>query len=426
MSSPSKFVLTIPAFRNFLIARLFMTFAINMLGTVVMWQVYSLTKEGFINAGMLADAAAKKASFAVGLIGLAEFIPFLLITFFAGYLADIIDRKRIIVSCIFLYSFCALTLFLFTNHLNFVLQSIGVLAIYAVNFVIGFIRGFLSPAQSAFMAQLVPKEYYTHSSNWLNMTWHIGSVGGPAVGGLVYAFGGAQSAYLIIFILVFVSFLLMLLVPKQPLPEQKRAPLTKSLGVGLKFVANHEIILGSITLDMFAVLFGGAVAMIPAFADQVLHVGEIGAGILRAAPAIGAIIMGIIMTKYPPSKNAGRDLLWAVFGFGVATIIFAISSNFIISFIALALTGLFDNVSMVVRGTIVQLYTPDEMRGRVSAVNSIFIGSSNELGAFESGVAARTLGLVPSVAFGGVMTLLVVGLVGRFAPKLRALDFTKH
>jgi MFS family permease len=166
--------------------------------------------------------------------------------------------------------------------------------------------------------------------------------------------------------------------------------------------------------------------MIPAFADQVLHVGEIGAGILRAAPAIGAIIMGIIMTKYPPSKNAGRDLLWAVAGFGVATIIFAISSNFIISFIALALTGLFDNVSMVVRGTIVQLYTPDEMRGRVSAVNSIFIGSSNELGAFESGVAARTIGLVPSVAFGGVMTLLVVGLVGRFAPKLRALDFTKH
>jgi MFS family permease len=408
MDSPSRLVLRIPAFRNFLIARLFMTFSVNMLGTVVMWQVYEITKDNF----------------AVGMIGLAEFIPFVLITFFAGYLADIIDRKSIIVTCTFLYSLCALLLFLFTSELSFVLTSVGVWAIYAINFLIGFIRGFLSPAQSAFMSQLVPKEYYTYSSNWVNMTWHIGSVAGPAVAGLVYAFIGANFAYGIICCLVLLSFLLMLQVPKQPLPEQKREPLTKSLGAGLQYVFSNQIVLGSITLDMFAVLFGGAVAMLPGYAAEVLHVGAGGLGFLRAAPAIGAIIMGIIMTKYPPNKNAGRDLLVAVSGFGLATILFAFSTNYMLSLFALAMTGFFDNVSMVIRGTIIQLYAPDEMRGRISAVNSIFIGSSNELGAFESGVAARGMGLVPSVAFGGFMTLVVVGVMAKFAPKLRALDFT--
>jgi MFS family permease len=408
MDSPSRLVLRIPAFRNFLIARLFMTFSVNMLGTVVMWQVYEITKDNF----------------SVGMIGLAEFLPFVVITFFAGYLADIIDRKKIIVTCTFLYSLCALMLFLFTSELSFVLTSVGVWAIYAINFLIGFIRGFLSPAQSAFMSQLVPKEYYTYSSNWVNMTWHIGSVAGPAVAGLTYAFIGANFAYGIICCLVLLSFLLMLQVPKQPLPEQKREPLTKSLGAGLQYVFSNQIILGSITLDMFAVLFGGALAMLPGYAAEVLHVGASGLGFLRAAPAIGAIIMGIIMTKYPPNRNAGRDLLVAVAGFGIATILFAFSTNYMLSLFALALTGFFDNVSMVIRGTIIQLYAPDEMRGRISAVNSIFIGSSNELGAFESGVAARAMGLVPSVAFGGFMTMIVVGVMAKFAPKLRALDFT--
>ena len=408
--SPSRYVLTIPAFRNFLIARLFMTFATNMLGTAVMWQVYTYTHDNL----------------AVGIIGLAEFVPFFIVTLFAGYLADIFDRKRIIVFCIFLYSLCALTLYFLSTHFDFMLNSIGVAAIYAVNFTIGIIRGFLSPSQSAFSAQLVPSEYYTYSSNWLNMTWHIGSVGGPAAAGLVYAFGGAGTSYAIIAGMVLFSFILMVQVPSQPLPEQIREPIFKSLGKGLHYVFNHQIILGSITLDMFAVLFGGAVAMIPGFAAEVLHTGEIGAGFLRAAPAIGAIIMGIIMTKFPPRQNAGKNLLWAVFGFGVSTVVFGLSTNFILSFVALAFTGFFDNISMVIRGTIVQQFTPNEMRGRVSAVNSVFIGSSNELGAFESGVAARMMGLVPSVVFGGMMTMLVVASISKFAPKLKALDFTKE
>ncbi|MFZ4544384.1 MAG: MFS transporter [Saprospiraceae bacterium] len=408
--SPSKFVLTIPAFRNFLIARLFMTFATNMLGTVVMWQVYVNTHDNL----------------AVGMIGLAEFVPFVIVTLFAGYLADIFDRKTIIVSCIFLYSLCALALFFLSTHFSYILHSVGVVAIYVVNFTIGIIRGFLSPAQSAFSAQLVPKEYFTYSSNWLNMTWHIGSVGGPSAAGLVYALGGAGTAYSIIAGMVLFSLALMMQVPKQAMPQQAREAMFKSLRAGLHYVFNHQIMLGSITLDMFAVLFGGAVAMIPGFAAEVLHVGEIGAGFLRAAPAIGAIIMGIIMTKFPPGEKAGMNLLWAVFGFGVSTIIFGLSTNFALSFLALAFTGFFDNISMVIRGTIIQKYTPNEMRGRVSAVNSVFIGSSNELGAFESGVAARLMGLVPSVAFGGIMTLLVVSTIGKLAPKLKALDFTKE
>jgi MFS family permease len=409
MPTPSNVVLSIPAFRNFLIARLFMTFAVNMLGTVVMWQVYEMTKDNF----------------SVGMIGLAEFLPFFVVTIFAGYVADVVDRKSIIVVCTFFYSLCTLILFLFTSHLSFILSSVGVWAIYAINFAIGIIRGFLSPAQSAFTAQLVPKEYYAYSSNWINMAWHIGSVGGPAVAGLVYAFGGANIAYSIISFLVFSSFLLLMLIPKQPMPTQKPEPIFDKLSAGFKYVFSHQIILGSITLDMFAVLFGGAVAMLPGYAAEVLHVGASGLGFLRAAPAIGAIIMGIIMTKYPPNRNAGRDLLLAVAGFGVATIVFAFSTNYILSFIALALTGFFDNVSMAVRGTIIQLYAPDEMRGRISAVNSVFIGSSNELGAFESGVAARAMGLVPSVAFGGCMTMLVVAIMAKFAPKIRNLDFTK-
>jgi MFS family permease len=403
----SRQVLAIPAFRHFLIARFCMNFAVNMFSTVIMWQVYELTKNNF----------------AVGLIGLAEFIPFFIVTFFAGYLADIWDRKRIILICLFTYSLCVLVLFFLTGAFADILKNTGVGAIYSINFIIGLIRGFLSPSQSAISAQLVPKEHYAHSSNWLNLGWHIGAVGGPAAAGLCYAFIGANLTYAIIFFLVFAASLLMTLVPKQPLSQQKQEPVFKSLGAGIRYVSNHQIILGSLSLDMFAVFFGGAVAMIPGFAAEVLHIGASGAGFLRTAPAIGAIVMGIVMTKYPPKEKAGRNLLWAVAGFGVSTILFAFSTNFYLSFFALALTGLFDNVSMAVRGTIISLFAPDEMRGRISAVNSIFIGSSNELGAFESGVASMYMGLVPSVAFGGAMTLLVVALLAKVAPKLRDLSF---
>jgi MFS family permease len=384
-----------------------MTFAVNMLGTVIFYQVYELTRDNF----------------KVGMIGLVEFIPFVIVTFFSGYLADILDRKKIIATSIFTYIFCIVFLLLLSTKLNFLFTTFGVSLIYLVNFVIGAIRGFLSPALSAFAAQLVPEEFYPYSSNWLTITWHIGSVGGPAVGGLLYGWYGVDTAYVVIMILVMLSFLVFLTVPKQKtLERNKKEPILTSLSVGLKFVFNNQILLGALALDMFAVLFGGAVAMLPGFADKILNQGPEGLGFLRAAPAVGAIIMGIYLTKNPPIINAGRKLLWSVLGFGAATILFAFSTNFYLSLFALALTGLFDDVSMVIRGTIVQLYTPNEMRGRVSAVNGIFIGSSNELGAFESGVAARFMGLVPSVAFGGCMTLLVVALTAKFAPKLRDLS----
>lgn len=405
MSNRTIEVLRIAQFRNYVIARMCMTFAVNMLSTIIMWQVYEITND----------------SFNVGMIGLAEFIPFVVITFFAGYLADIIDRKRIILICTVLYSISVMILFYLSSHQD-LLHSVGIWGIYGVNAIIGFIRGFLSPAQSAFAAQLVPREYYTYSSNSLNMTWHIGSVAGPAVAGLVYAKMGAPMTYTIILSLVLLSFCFLLLVPKQPLPEQRREPLFKSIGVGLDFVFNNQVVLGALTLDMLAVLFGGAVAMLPGFSREVLHVGAEGLGYLRAAPAIGAIIMGIIIAKYPPSQNAGRKLLWAVAGFGGATILFGLSQNYYLSLFALGLTGFFDNISMVIRSTIIQRYTPDEMRGRVSAVNSIFIGSSNELGAFESGVASRLMGTVPSVIFGGAMTLMVVLGISKLMPKLKDMS----
>ena len=405
--NPSHQVLQIIPFRNYFISRLFMTFAVNMLGTVIFYQVYELTQDNF----------------KVGLIGLVEFIPFVIVTFFSGYLADILDRKKIIATSIFTYVFCVLFLLLLSTKLSFLFATFGISLIYAVNFVIGAIRGFLSPALSAFAAQLVPEELYPYSSNWLTITWHIGSVGGPAVGGLLYGWAGIGTAYVTIMILVLLSFLVFLTVPKQKMTERNRKePILTSLSVGLKFVFNNQILLGALALDMFAVLFGGAVAMLPGFADKILNQGPEGLGFLRAAPAVGAIIMGIYLTQNPPMHNAGRKLLWSVLGFGLATILFAFSTNFYLSLFALALTGLFDDVSMVIRGTIVQLYTPNEMRGRVSAVNGIFIGSSNELGAFESGVASRFMGLVPSVAFGGCMTILVVALTAKFATKLRDLS----
>ena len=378
-----------------------------MLGTVIFYQVYELTHDPY----------------QVGLIGLAEFVPFFIVTFLSGYLADIIDRKKIIATSIFTYILCVAFLFLVSTKFDFLLTTIGVSVIYVINFIIGGIRGFLSPARSAFSAQLVTKDFYAYSSNWLTISWHIGSVAGPAVGGLIYGWFGIGTAYTAIMVLVSIGFFVFLSVPKQKTPERNTSePILQSLSVGLKFVFNNQVVLGALALDMFAVLFGGAVAMLPVFADKILNEGAAGLGFLRAAPAIGAIIMGIYLAKNPPLENAGRKLLWSVAGFGVATIMFAFSTNFYFSLFALALTGFFDDVSMVIRSTVVQLYTPDEMRGRVSAVNGIFIGSSNELGAFESGVGARFMGLVPSVVFGGCMTLLVVALTAKFAPKLRDLS----
>lgn len=399
--------LTIPNFRNYLFGRFFSIFGVQMQSVVVGWQVYELTKDAF----------------SLGLIGLAEIIPFLMTAFFAGNAADIFNRKRIIQVSQSVFFLCVIALWLLSANLHYLLANKNVFPIYVVIFVTGIARGFLAPTQTAFMAQLVPKELYGNSSTWNSVFWHFSSVVGPACGGFIYAKSGASTVYSVVGVFILIGLLFFSLVESQPIPERKKdESLTERLSAGLKFVFSNEIMLGALAMDMFAVLFGGAVALLPIFADEVLHEGAVGLGWLRAAPAIGAVLMAGIMVYFPPLKNAGRNLLISVGIFGLCTILFALSTNFYLSFILLALTGAFDNVSVVLRSTIVQMFTPDEMRGRVSAVNSVFIGSSNELGSFESGLAAKVLGLVPSVIFGGVMTCMVVLTAARVSPKLRKLN----
>lgn len=399
--------LTIANFRNYLFGRFFSIFGVQMQSVVVGWQVYELTKDAF----------------SLGLIGLAEIIPFLMTAFFAGNAADIFNRKHIIQIAQSVFLLCVIALWLLSGKLHYLIEHKNVYPIYAVIFVTGIARGFLAPAQSALMAQLVPKHLYGNSSTWNSVFWHFSSVIGPACGGFIYAKADASTVYSIVGLCILIGLGFFSLIESQPIPERIIGEkLTERLSAGLKFVFSNEIMLGALAMDMFAVLFGGAVALLPVFADEILHQGAVGLGWLRAAPAIGAVIMAGIMVYFPPLKNAGRNLLISVGIFGLCTILFAISTNFYLSFLLLALTGAFDNVSVVLRSTIVQMFTPDEMRGRVSAVNSIFIGSSNELGSFESGTAARLLGLIPSVIFGGVMTCLVVMTAAKVSPKLRKLQ----
>jgi MFS family permease len=395
-------------FKYYIIARTCFTFGINMLGTVVAWQVYEITKDAY----------------SLGLIGLFEFIPYLLLSLFGGYMADIFDRKKIMQTCLFAYSLCALSLLLLSTNTNSLFSNYGVMPIYTVIFFTGLIRGFLGPAQNSFMSQLIPEKLYAHSATYNAMSYQIGAVGGPAIGGLLYYYyNGANIPYLVVFILALIALLLILTIKSYHSPiAKKRENIFISIREGLTYVTSNQILFGSLTLDMFAVLFGGAVAMIPAFTDKILGGGALANGILRTAPAVGSLVMAVIMTYYPPKKNAGKLFLMAVAAFGICTILFGISQNYTLSYILLAGTGFFDNISMVVRGTIMQLYVPNEMRGRVNAVSGIFIGSSNELGSFESGLAARIMGLSTSVVFGGIMTLLTVGVTGWRAPKLRDLE----
>ncbi len=377
-----------------------------MQSLVVGWQVYELTH----------------SALALGLIGLSEALPFLAIALFGGHVADKVSRKKIILFSSLVYLICAAALLLVSTKMHSVLDTHGTFPIYSIIFVTGLARGFLSPAQSAFMPQLVPRELFGNASTWSSLVWQLADVIGPAVGGLVYGFFGVGSAYSIVVVMSIAGFLLFTAVENKPLPERKeKESIWQSLAGGLKFVFSSQIILSAITLDLFAVFFGGAVAVLPIFADRILHTGAKGLGFLRAAPALGAILMSIIQAHYPLFKRAGRNLLGTVFGFSLAMIVFALSRNFFLSLFILFLSGMFDNVSVVIRNTIIQLFTPDEMRGRVSSVNSIFVGSSNELGSFESGVAAHLMGLVPSVVFGGGMAIAVVAAVRRFAPRLKEL-----
>ncbi|MGE5499329.1 MAG: MFS transporter [Syntrophothermus sp.] len=398
--------LRIPDYRRFITARFLLTFAIQMQSVIVSWQIYALTHDAL----------------SLGLIGMAEAIPFLGAALFAGHVADLVNRKRIILVTNSVYFVCAVLLLLISTYLHPALLAFGAMPVYLIIFVTGLARSFMSPAQSALAAQLVPRELFGNASTWNSVAWQVAEVSGPAVGGLIYGFWGIGPAYSAVVIFSFTGFIFYMMVSKMPLPErQKKETMLESLSAGLKFVFSNQIILSAVSLDMFAVFFGGAVSVLPIFADQVLHTGAEGLGLLRAAPAVGAVIMSFAQAHRPPFRNAGRNLLAGVFGFGLCIICFALSKNFYLSLFILLMSGMFDNISVVIRSTIIQVYTPDDMRGRVSAVNGIFIGSSNELGSFESGLAAKLFGLIPSVVFGGSMTLLVVLSIRKLAPKLKSL-----
>lgn len=398
--------LRLKEYRFYLANRFFLTMGIQMQSVIVGWQVYDLTKDVL----------------ALGMIGLAEAIPFIIVSFFSGHVADTFNRKRIILLFTFCYILVTSGLLWFTMDTSNVIDVYGTTPIFVMIILVGIIRGFLSAAFPSFMAQIIPRELFTNAATWNSTTWHSASILGPSIAGLVIAVS-YTAAYAVDISFIVLSFVAFLFIASRPVPEKKEdESLLESLTSGVRFVFKNQIVLGALSLDLFAVLFGGAVALLPAFADKVLHAGAVELGFLRAAPAIGAVIMAFIIAYRPPQKNAGRNLFLAVGAFGLATILFGLSRDFYTAFICLFLTGAFDNVSVVIRHTVLQLATPDNMRGRVSAVNGIFIGSSNEIGAFESGATARAFGLKPSIIVGGILTVLVVIITAELAPKLRKLD----
>ncbi|MDO9257122.1 MAG: MFS transporter [Bacteroidales bacterium] len=394
-------------FRKFITGRFFLTFAIQMQSVIVGWQVYDLTHDAF----------------SLGLIGLSEAIPFLVVALFAGHVADRVNRKSIIVLTATVYVVSAVVLLYMSYIMPGLYKTAGVLPLYFVIAFTGLARAFFYPAQTAYMAQIVPRDLYANSSTWNSTIWHIAAVSGPAAGGLIYGFFGIHAAFMCVVFFSAFSLIFFYTTISVPIPARiTKEGIFTSLATGIKFVFNHQVLLGALALDMFGVLFGGAVALLPVFASEILHTGPQGLGFLRAAPALGAILMALFLAHYPPVHRSGKKMLLAVGGFGTCIILFALSGNFWLSIGLLALSGMFDNVSVIIRSTILQMYTPDEMRGRVASVNSIFVGSSNELGSFESGLAAKLLGLVPSVVFGGGMTVLIVLATAGFAPKLRKME----
>jgi MFS family permease len=359
----------------------------------------------------------------LGLIGLAEAIPSIGVSLYAGHIADIVQRKKIILFCLSTLAVCSVTLLLFTLNIGELLHQFGVIPIYSVIFVSGIARGFLTPAQFAYMPQLIPRELYPNAITWNSTLWETASIGGPALGGFLYGFYGIRASYIADVALMLLGLSLAVGISNKPLPpESDEQGIVEKIKAGLRFVFSNQILLGAISLDLFAVLFGGAVALLPIFAKDILHAGPEALGLLRAAPSIGALIMAFYITHNPITRNTGMTMLYCVGGFGVCMILFAISTNFWISLSLLIMSGMFDCVSVIIRGTILQTLTPENLKGRVSAVNHIFVGSSNEIGMFESGVAASIFGVVRSVVLGGIMTLVSVTTIGTIAKSLRKLQ----
>lgn len=396
-------------FNIFLLLRFILVFGWSMQFIIIEWQVYTLTKDPL----------------SLGIIGLMEIIPAFSMALFAGHIVDQSEKRNLLLKCIGLFSLISFGLFFLTSpavESDWKTSTI-LYIIYAFVFMGGLLRAFFGPTIFSLVALIVPKKVYPNAATWNSSTWQMASVLGPAFAGLTINWIGVHWSLCIVFGLVVLSFLLLFGISRKPILNPKIGePIVQSLKEGVRFVFKTKAILGALSLDMIAVLFGGAVALLPIFAQDILKVGSEGFGLLRAAPAVGAFMTMLITAYIPISKNAGLKLLVAIFGFGVCIIVFGLSSIFWISVVALFFSGVTDGVSMVIRQTILQLKTPDHMRGRVSSVNSMFVGSSNELGAFESGVTAKLMGTVTAVVFGGTMTLITVITTGIVSPTFRKLD----
>jgi len=390
-----------PEFRRLTFATFLITAAILIQEVVLGYELYLITRDPL----------------ALGLVGLVEAIPFISIALVGGHLADRLEKRRMMQQSLAVIVFGSAVLASVTwprvrEHLS---QTTLLAAIYGTLFLLGLARGIYSPAASSLKAFLVPRELYPNSSAWISSFWQAGAILGPACAGVLYAGVGLNGALLTVFVVFGASFLLISGIAPRPLPPDFTHPpsIWHSLREGLEYVFRTRVILYAISLDMFSVLFGGVVAILPIFAEDILKVGPEGLGILRAAPSTGALLLLLVMAYRPPTAHVWRNMLLAVAGFGVATLVFALSESFWLSVAMLFLTGAFDSVSVVIRQTLLQVLPPDHLRGRVASVNNIFVSSSNELGAFESGVAAKLLGVVPSVLFGGAMTLAVVAWIYR-------------
>ena len=400
----------IAEYRNLMAGRFTFIMGLRMMSTVVGWWIYNLTNDPF----------------AIGLIGLSEVIPAVTMSLYAGHIIDLSEKRKLLLTGVILYFTAVLILlFLSTKFMSDYLSNHWIaICIYSTIFLTGIVRSFTGPAFGVLIAYIVPKQTLQNATTWNQGTWLSASVTGHAVGGfLIAGFGITGTLTVITFLIILSSLFLIRLKRKPSLNKRGEKKTWDSVIEGLRFVFRTKELLGAISLDLFAVLFGGAVAMVPVYARDILKVGPQGFGFLNAASDMGSICIVILLTLFPLRYKQGRTLLFAVAGFGTCIIVFGLSQLFWLSFAALFVGGIVDGISVVVRGTITQLKTPDNMRGRVMSVNSMFINSSNELGQFESGAAAKLMGVVPSVVFGGCMTLLVVVTTWFKAPSLRKMEY---
>lgn len=396
-----------PNFRLLMGFRIFTILSYQGVAVTVGWHVYELTRDPWM----------------LGLIGLAEVLPYFCVAPFAGYLVDVLPRRRLGA---FAAACLAITPLLLASIAAGWWASAGIAAIYAAIALTGCVRAFLGPVYNALFARVLPRAQYVRGASLGSIVFQSGLVTGPAIGGFLVGFGGKPAAYAVSAVFAgFAAAAMLRMQVTEPAPQLQRAPIFASIADGARFVFGHQVLLGALALDMFAVMFGGAISLAPAFIKEILHYGPEGLGILRAAPALGAVAVGIWLARHPLDRNAGRILLAAVVGFGLCMIGFGLSELFWLSAFFLLLSGVCDGVSVVTRSTIMQLSTPDDMRGRVSSINGLFVGSSNEIGAFYAGSMARLLGLVPAVVLGGCVTMGVAAVTAWRAPKLRRLHFSE-